>query len=91
VTESLAWLRLQIAIDLIRELIRSTNPLKIKRERILRLQTETEERLSNINVIGYWHSKWFPEVLPSLNVMGLSLAIESKKPAHAASGALIDC
>jgi hypothetical protein len=70
---------LQCAIDLTRELNCSTNPLASKRERIMRLRTETEERLSNCNVIGDTHSKLFPGFLLVVSATCLALGNTEQK------------
>jgi hypothetical protein len=52
---------LQFAIDLIHELIRNTNTLTTKRERIMPLQTDTEETPDNFKAISDGHSISFPQ------------------------------
>jgi hypothetical protein len=60
-------------IDLIHELIGGTDPLTVKRERIVRFSPVTEEIVSSANLLGDKHTKGSLEFPPILNLICLAL------------------
>jgi hypothetical protein len=60
-------------IDLIHELIGGTDPLTVKRIRIVRFSLVTEEIVSSANLLGDKHMKASREFPPILNLICLAL------------------
>jgi hypothetical protein len=59
--------------DLIHELIGGTDPLMVKRKRILRFWPVTEEIVSSANLLGDKHMKMSLEFTPILNLICFAL------------------
>jgi hypothetical protein len=62
-----------MGIDLIHEFVCGTNPLTIEWEKRMGPQPETEEQLSNLDVLSHSYSKSFLEFSRILNITDLSL------------------
>jgi hypothetical protein len=63
---------LQMMIDLIHELIDDTDPLTVKRKRIVRFSPVTEEIVSRANLLDDKHMKASLEFPPILNLFCLA-------------------